>query len=41
MLACPHQLVDYSMVIIALAFMITLINNRNNNINLFPRRGKV
>lgn len=29
MLAWPHQLVDYSMVVTAIAFMIVLINNRN------------
>ena len=32
MLACPHQLVDYSMVVTAVAFMIILLNKRNINI---------
>lgn len=37
----PHQLADSSMLVTALAFMIVLINNKNNKINLFPRRGNV
>lgn len=40
-LVSPHQLADSSMLVTALAFMIVLINNKNNKINLFPRRGNV
>lgn len=40
-LVAPHQLADGSMLVLALTFGITLLNNRNNNINLFPRRGKI
>lgn len=41
MLISPHTLVDKSMLVLALAFILILINNRNNNITLFPRRGNV
>lgn len=42
MWAMPHQLVDYAMTVVAIAFMTTLLNKRNTKINiLFPRRGNV
>lgn len=40
-LISPHQLAENSMLITALAFMIVLINNKNNKFKLFPRRGNV
>lgn len=38
MLISPHQLVDYSMIVLAIAFMLILMNKRNNKLSLIAKK---
>ena len=38
MLLCPHQLTDYSMIVLAIAFMLILMNKRNNKFSLCAKK---